>query len=226
MEEAKRHLFWAGTLPPPFIRSTGQYQSTHEVANNGSCISTGVYPSATVEVELVVRVTPGGPSVHWPYLLGAQGSNDSADTCGIRGNGYQNTQSTNIGRPWAMFRWGHSGYTSIGNGNVGWSTTEDWHCIRVSKKKLEVDGVSFNATQSENSNYSSYPLVIGSINRAGQHPNCIPHDLALVKVWSNGVLVRDMVPVVKDNVAGMYDNATGQFFSSAVSSWPYHYFVK
>lgn len=41
-----------------------------------------------VEVELVIRVTPGGPSVHWPYLLGAQGSNDNADTCGIRGNNY------------------------------------------------------------------------------------------------------------------------------------------
>ena len=61
MEEAKKILFFGTTKNASFIRSAGTYSPSSEQSNNGSCIDTQILPSATTEVELVVRVTPGAP---------------------------------------------------------------------------------------------------------------------------------------------------------------------
>lgn len=230
MEIAKRSLFWASEAPPSFIRSSGTYHNNYETTNNGSCLNTGIVPTATTEVEIVVRVTPGGSVVGWPYLLGAQAYNQSEDTCGVRGDNYGNATSTSIARPWAMFRWGHNGnyvgWNSAGDGTDGWSTSEAWHMIRVSKTQLVIDGEIYIATGASTEKYCSYPIAVGSINRAGSFPNCIPHDLASVKIWNSGTLVRDMAPVVNNGVAGMVNSISGSFFSSVVSGKPYAYFKK
>lgn len=167
---------------------------------------------------MVVRVTPNSPVVIWSYLLGSQSTNDNTDTIGVRGNRYQYQQPTVIGRPWVMYRFGHSSWISIGNGHDSWSGSDAWHIIKLSKLCLEVDGVTYNASASNSGTYCSYPLVIGSINRSGQYVNCIPHDLKSVKIWNAGTLVRDMHPAIKNNVAGMVDDITSSFFTSALDT--------
>ena len=171
-------------------------------------MNTGIIPSETTEIEVVVRVTPNSPGVQWPYLLGSQTYNDNPDTVGVRGGG----------RPWAMYRFGHSSWISIGDGDEPWGGSDAWHIIKLSKSRLEVDGVAYNASASNSGTYCSYPLAVGSINRSGKYQNCIPHDLKSVKIWNAGILVRDMHPVIKNNIAGMIDNITSSFFASALDT--------
>lgn len=170
---------------------------------------------------MVVRITPNSSAVHWPYLLGSQSTNDDTDTIGVRGNNYQYTQPTDIGRPWAMYRFGHSSWISIGDGHDSWSGSDVWHIIKLSKSSLELDGVTYDASASNSGTYCPYPLAVGSINRSGRYPNCIPHDLKSVKIWNAGTLVRDMHPATKDDVAGMVDNITSSFFTSVLDTHQY-----
>lgn len=228
MNEGSKTIFWCENAPPPlFIQSTGTYHNSYETANNGSCISVGICPVATTKVELAVYVTPGAYIQAWPYLLGAQSYNDSADTCGVRGYAYGSPfTSSSIARPWAMFRWGHANWTTPVDGLAGWSTTEDWHVIRVSRTSLIVDAEHICSPSASSSRYSACSIAVGSINRNGTFPNYIPHDLAYCKVWNSQQLVRDMKPFMKDGIAGMHDDISGQFFSSAVQSKQYQYFEK
>lgn len=122
-----------------------------------------------------------------------------------------------------MFRFGHSSWIEIGDGDEPWGGSDAWHIIKLSKSGLELDGITYASSASNSGTYCSYPLAVGSINRSGQYRNCITHDLKSVKIWNDGILVRDMHPSTNNNVAGMVDNITAQFFASALDTHQYQY---
>jgi len=77
-----------------------------------------------------------------------------------------------------------------------------------------VDGIEEHVpTASDSSRYATYSLAVGAIHRGSTFANCIPHDLASIKIWKDGQLVCDMTPTMKDDKVGMVDAARdGAFF--------------
>lgn len=88
--------------------------------------------------------------------------------------------------------------------------------ISVPEQKIIVDGntTSFSGSIQSGNNY---PLnVFASINANGSVSTGQPLKLYYYKIWDNGTLVRDFIPVVRksDNKPGMYDRVTKQFFTN------------
>lgn len=199
-----------------FIRSSGSYSSTREVTNNGSFLKTGIKPSAQTIVEIVCRITPGSSFQHWNYLLGAQTANDNATTFSVRGDGYVQTKP-----PWSRYRWGHSGWQDFGIATDSWSGSSDWHTLNISRAGLVLDGTQYAATGTANTSVPNLEMFVGSINRNGTAQNCIPLDIASLKIWNGTTLQFDATPKVENNIAGLMDAVSGSFFASGSASNPY-----
>lgn len=199
-----------------FIRSSGSYSSTREVTNNGSFLKTGIKPSAQTVVEIVCRITPGSAFQHWAYLLGAQTANDNANTFSLRG---LNTDQKSP--PWRNYRWGHSNWQDFGIKTDSWSGSSDWHTLNISRAGLVLDGTQYAATGTANTSVPNLEMFVGSINRNGTAQNCIPLDIASLKIWNGTTLQFDATPKVENNIAGLMDAVSGSFFASGSASNPY-----
>ena len=59
-------------------------------------------------------------------------------------------------------------------------------------------------------------LCLGSYGGSpGNNNYYLNGGIAFCKIWDNGVLIRDYVPQIVNNVAGMYDNVSGTFHQSS-----------
>lgn len=199
-----------------FIRSTGTYYPSREVAGNGSYLNTGINPDAQTSIEIICRITPGSTFQHWAYLLGSQTSNDNANTFSVRGLSTNQTSP-----PWRNYRWGHSSWQDFGITTDSWSGSSDWHTIVISRSGLVLDGVLYAATGTTSTSVPGKPIFIGCINRGGKAQNCIPLDIASLKIWSGTTLQFDGKPEVVNGVAGLKDSVSGSLFSSSLASNQY-----
>lgn len=199
-----------------FIRSTGIYYPSREVTNNGSYLNTGINPDAQTSIEIICRVTPGSTFQHWAYLLGAQTANDNANTFSVRG-----LSISQVSPPWRNYRWGHSSWQDFGITTDSWSGSSDWHTISINRSGLVLDGVLNSATGTTNTSVPNYPIFVGCINRKTTAQNCIPLDIASLRIWNGSTLQFDGKPEVVNGVAGLKDSVSGSLFSSSSVSNPY-----
>lgn len=117
-------------------------------------------------------------------------------------------------------------YGAFGNQQTSFSVTKTSfynkeHTIVVDKTGLYLDGVkglSFN-----NSFEGQYPLYLFTINLAGLLANLCSFKLYGLKIWQDGALVRDYIPVLDmKNAACLYDKETEQlFYNSGTGEFNY-----
>lgn len=107
-------------------------------------------------------------------------------------------------------------YGAFGNQQTSFSVTKTSfynkeHTIVIDKTGLYLDGVkglSFN-----NSFEGQYPLYLFTINLAGSLANLCSFKFYGLKIWQDGALVRDYIPVLDmNNAACLYDKVTEQLF--------------
>ena len=128
---------------------------------------------------------------------------------GVRAGNSTITCSTGIGKDLGVARWGASAYADAGPGGLVDITQDSSGVI--------VNGTShrYNATQTvvEQSGYTM-TLFAGrnstttvTANMVGKFNSC--------KIWDNGTLVRDFIPVRKGTVGYLYDRVSGKLFGNA-----------
>ena len=91
------------------------------------------------------------------------------------------------------------------------------HNYYMSGTKVDIDGTNvLNFTTPDYS--SNHNLWLFGLNNAGVlHSQVVAQKLYGCKIWNDGILVRDFVPVRRnsDNELGMYDTVSGFFFTNA-----------
>lgn len=117
-------------------------------------------------------------------------------------------------------------YGAFGNQQTGFSVTKTSfynkeHTIVIDKSGLYLNGakgISFN-----NSFNGQYPLYLFTINLAGARANRCSFKLYGLKIWQDGALVRDYIPVLDmNNAACLYDKETEQlFYNSGTGEFNY-----
>lgn len=72
-------------------------------------------------------------------------------------------------------------------------------------------------TYSQHTFSCPYNLYLFNLNNAGVLNEVLLGPMYYFKIWDNGILVRDYIPVVRlsDNKAGMYDMVYMQYYTSA-----------
>ena len=107
----------------------------------------------------------------------------------------------------------HYGSGSYGNFSV---TTTGRHTIDFNKNVLKIDDVSYTySSQTFTSEYNC--LIFGDTGYSGKPGGLISMKLYSFKVYDNGALVRDFVPVKRnaDNEIGLFDNVGEKFYTNA-----------
>ena len=91
----------------------------------------------------------------------------------------------------------------------------NWHVISASKDNLIVDGNVYNTQFSPPSAFTAiYPLFMYAFGRNGSPFIFSKVSMSYCKIFSNGVLVRDFIPVRVGTVGYMYDRVSGQLFGN------------
>ena len=106
--------------------------------------------------------------------------------------------------------------THCTGGDTGTLTPNTWHKVKFNNQKFTIDGVESNVihtgkTKTNNENISLFSFLSMASHRyiGLRYKHFIIRD--------NGVLVRNFIPAkrLSDNVLGMYDTVSGQFFTNA-----------
>lgn len=100
-------------------------------------------------------------------------------------------------------------------GNVSGTLWKNPYTLRQQELALEmsVAGAFVNGTQINNTAFNSnafscpYPMYLFQLNNKGVVNNGFKGRIYYCQIWNDGVLVRDMIPVVRisDNKPGMWD---------------------
>lgn len=182
-------------LPLKYLQSTGtQY------------IDTGVYPTQLTEAEYRCAVTGSVANVD-SHLFGSRlsASSEAFDLA------YMNTTPNGIEK----FRFIHGTTTTQETTtSVTASQLANPHTYYMSGTSFKVDG-SEKMSFTTSSFTGSYSLWLFGVNSAGSlHNQVRAQRVYKCIIWDNGVLVRDLYPVLRksDNKPGMYDKITKQFF--------------
>ena len=143
---------------------------------------------------------------------------------------WRNTRSTNecaIGswnsgntRCWVAYYFGNKFYLGMGAqvNSDGAPQPNVWY-----KQILKIESSNFNlyvddeltATVPQTTFTSSQPLYIGAMNSSGTASFYFRGRFGAVKIYQNGVLVRDFIPVRKGAVGYLYDRVSGKLFGNA-----------
>lgn len=91
------------------------------------------------------------------------------------------------------------------------SITNQKYLIYKNKNETYADGVSIG-TYTYTSFSNARNMYLFAVNTGGNLSAPIQADVYYCKVWNNGVLVRDYIPVIKDTVYCMYDKITKTYF--------------
>ena len=92
------------------------------------------------------------------------------------------------------------------------------HTLDLNKNVFYLDGTAVH-TFTATSFTGSYPIFIGSINNGGSAMTSYPANGLIIypcKIYSNGTLVRDLVPAQSNTgVVGMFDKCNNVFYTNA-----------
>lgn len=84
--------------------------------------------------------------------------------------------------------------------------------LKANSSGMYVNGTKVMSMTSNNFT-SSCPLTLFALNNNGSVISFTSYKIHYCKIWDNGELVRDLIPVVdKDGIACMYDKESGEFF--------------
>lgn len=170
-------------------------------------VDTGVYPNATTDCE--VGVSFAGSNTNYPTPIGMV---DGTTRYLIR-----------YGSPDSFFQLSAgNGVAFIGRAGNGPSSPNIGYpkVFKISGGKSYVDGVQTSTLYNSVVNLDDfrYTLWVGNQNyRGGFNTNCSATNMQITfcKIWKNGVLVRDYIPVRKGTVGYMYDRVSGKLFGNA-----------
>lgn len=110
-----------------------------------------------------------------------------------------------------------SGYWCYANGTSGINMTATGrHTVDANGNVLTLDGTTL-ATATATTFSGSHNMYLFAHNEAGLASNLATARIYSCKVYDSGTLVRDFVPAVGANGAGMYDRVNGTFYPNAGS---------
>lgn len=181
--------------PRPFYCEI-EYLENTAVSSARNWISTGIVPDTTTRWEVRVAF-------------------NNTTTGKLMGSGYANPTRFNLGIESNKFRFAFNAWFDA-NSNI---TTPDTNAhtwtMDASSKTFTIDG--YSTTTSQNFGTSTFPICLfGRCNSASgvtETSNAVVGKIYYSKIWQNGVLVRDMIPVLDWNyVPCMYDKVSGELF--------------
>ena len=167
-----------------------------------------------------------GTSSVFPYIdTGIVGTSDVTFTASV----YRSTNTTNecaIGaygsslRYWASYFFSNTYFLGMGSktNNSTNAPTETWML-----QELKAENGNFNlysngslvATCETSTFDTDQNIYIGAMNSSGLARYFFRGRFGAVKIYQNGVLVRDFVPVRKGTVGYLYDRVSGKLFGNA-----------
>ena len=170
-------------------------------------VDTGVYPNATTDCE--VGVSFAGSNTNYPTPIGMV---DGTTRYLIRYGSPDSFFQLSAGNGVAFTSRSRNGPSST---NIGYQIT-----FKISGGKSYVDGVQTSTLYNSVVNLDDfrYTLWVGNQNyQGGFNPNCSATNMQITfcKIWKNGVLVRDYIPVRRGMVGYLYDRVSGKLFGNA-----------
>ena len=126
------------------------------------------------------------------------------------GSAYRSTKITQVAQTWDTVTLEKSPklLTVSREGNL--FTASSWWAAS------DVGGIATNGTAVPLfAHINPYGTKYGDNVALGWRPPSFHLRISFFKAWSNGDLIRDLIPVRKGNVGYMYDRVSGQFFGNA-----------
>lgn len=157
-------------------------------------IDTGFKPNpSTTKIDTIFQVTGGSTQMFGCRTVSASNNPNNCNVC--FGTNY-------IRGDWICT---NSNVASI-------SMNTDVH-ITAENKTITIDNVSTSGSTSKNTEYLDYSFYLFACNTAGTIGFQNTAIVKYFKIWDNGVLIRDMIPVLDWNMTPcMYDRVTEQLF--------------
>lgn len=98
----------------------------------------------------------------------------------------------------------------------------NYHKYELDNNKMSIDDTIIQ-TMTSSTFSNNYNIHIFGLNNGGSHVSPFyPIDICAVKIYKNGILVRDYTPVQSPSV-GFYDAVSGNVFTNANSSGSFSY---
>jgi hypothetical protein len=183
----------------------------HLQSDGTAYINTGIKASSNIKVDADIKVL----------------STFTGDSCAIFGSRIANNNtaltlqyyktSSGTSKYW---RWcfGNNGNTANHDGTMG-----DFHLSSISAANtMVITGAgSYTATCTSSSFSNNYDIYIFGMNNGGEHGGkgaLANIQVNAFKIYNGSSLVRDYIPVRKDNVGYLYDKVSGQLFGNSASS--------
>ena len=185
-----------------------------QAANGGDktqCIDTGYRHNAKTEVDVRVAYTAPG---NFQVVYGARNTSDNTKQFGVWLNGSKFMTSTC-----------HNQASTPSSGYA--VTTGRIYDIHISKSgantvtspedaSINYDLANGNGTDGNNTSGNDFLLAMNQSNNSSTGSWPCKCKVWFCKIYDNGTLVRDFVPVVRksDEVAGFYDTVNNQFYGN------------
>lgn len=178
--------------------ASGYKELDYIYAPSGTLIDTNFIPNSNTKIDCMMR---------WTKI----DTNNFAFGAGV---GYQD-RNIELYSSGASFEIHYSAYTTIGSYTYG-------KYFRFVQDKGLVTVYNENGSQNSTYNFGTktfdcvYKMHIFGLNRGSNNPSPYPNYLRYFKIWDNGTLVRDYVPVerVSDSVVGLYDKQNNVFYTN------------
>lgn len=106
------------------------------------------------------------------------------------------------------------GYSSGENLTLSPVKINEWFTIIHDRTTHSVNGINYPYNYTYKTFETPQNLKIFGFDNAGSIGNPSIGRCAYVKIWSNNIIIRDFIPVLRksDSKPGMYDLVSGQFF--------------
>ena len=189
------------TPPTPITYDYLEFNNANVSSSEGSYIDTGIIPCSGTNNDrkhIEFKVTDASNNA---YFTGCWASDYTTDAFALCNDVIE-----------IYYGYDHSG------GGISYQPLTSGE-IEINAGVLTVNNTVYD-TKSDTSFNALYPLFIGGQNRSG-----IPYTLGSFKLWyykiydGNNNLIRDFVPAINNNEAGLYDNVTGTFYGNANTAY-------
>ena len=187
-----------GKFGKPMMRPLPYDSEVEYLESTGTqYINTGVTPSSNLTISATLCKTDTASG----FLFGARQANATNSFCLASFSSYARVDFGGIGKT--------SGQTKIGE-----ICDSNMHTISVAYPTITLDGAA--TTMATASSFSlSKDIVLFANNTNGTIAAYSGVRIAAFKIWDNGVLVRDYVPVRVGTVGYLYDRVSGQLYGNA-----------
>ena len=162
-------------------------------SNGSQWLDTGVYADNTTKTEIGFQLTSLTAS------RGIFGTYTSPKSYYIY---------TSASKTWQV---GFGDYTNLT------AATLDYHEFVFDSFKVYIDGVLANTYSSQTFTNTQTQAVFNMKRSNGTVYTGIPMKLYYLRIYKNGSLVRNMIPVRVENVGYMYDKVSGNLFGNSGS---------